>query len=198
MKDLCLVFAAGEYDFIPEIEKDSFIIAADGGEEMLRRISVVPDVSIGDFDSLKTPPTGKEVISFPVKKDDTDTLLALKEGIKRGFTRFKIYGALGGSISHTTANLQALSFLCEKGLEGSLIFKNGKITATKKGLSVPHPSSFSVFALSGEAVIDIDGALYSGTDINLTPFFPLGVSNKTKTDTKITVKKGIVHIFEER
>ena len=42
----------------------------------------------GDFDSHEKPETDRETIVLPVKKDDTDTVFAAKEAMRRGSTNF--------------------------------------------------------------------------------------------------------------
>ena len=64
------------------------------------------DLAVGDFDSLGHVPKIEKTICHPVDKDDTDTALALAEGMKRGYRNFIIYGGLGGRLDHTVANLQ--------------------------------------------------------------------------------------------
>ena len=51
-------------------------------------------------------------------KDDTDTLAALKFGLEQGHREFHLYGALGGRLEHTMANLQCLLFLKRVGAAG--------------------------------------------------------------------------------
>ena len=53
MAKRCIIVGAGEYFGIPfQIQKDDFIIAADGGYEFLKKEHIVPDLCVGDFDSL--------------------------------------------------------------------------------------------------------------------------------------------------
>ncbi len=197
MEKICCVFAAGEYKEKPIIPEGAFIIAADGGEKMLLSMGIKSDLTLGDFDSLKTNPQGKEIIRYPVKKDDTDTHLAIKEGLLRGYKIFYIFGACGGRLDHTIANMQSLSYLAENGARGFLINGNEMITAIKNSsFKIEKECDFSVFALSGIAEgVSIKGALYEAENITLTPSIPLGVSNSTSSGAEISVKNGTLHIL---
>ena len=75
----CYIICAGDADKI-EIrkEKDDLIIAADNGLTHCRRNGIVPDLLVGDFDSLGYVPDGQNVLTLPVAKDDTDTSFAVK------------------------------------------------------------------------------------------------------------------------
>ena len=82
--DTCYIFGAGEG--LPEKftknEKD-LLIAADAGIKKLTDYGVSPDMAVGDFDSLGFVPDCREIIRHPVRKDDTDTMLAVKTGLKK-------------------------------------------------------------------------------------------------------------------
>ena len=90
----CIIFGALPVcELTLKIENGDLVIAADGGYETLKKLNIEPDVIIGDFDSLKSDlPQNGNIIKHPVKKNDTDTLLAIKYGLENGYTDFIIYG----------------------------------------------------------------------------------------------------------
>ena len=50
----CIIIGAGEfYEKIWDYEKEDFLIAADGGFEHLRKMGVMPNLLIGDMDSIE-------------------------------------------------------------------------------------------------------------------------------------------------
>ena len=61
-----------------------FIICADGGLKYAQKAGVIPDLAVGDFDSLGHDPRGVNVIKVPVEKDDTDLQLALSIAVEKG------------------------------------------------------------------------------------------------------------------
>lgn len=81
----------------------AYVIAADGGLDHTRQLGIVPDVVVGDFDSLegRPPRTDVRTIALPALKDDPDMLSALKVGWSAGCREFHVYGGLGGRIDHT-------------------------------------------------------------------------------------------------
>ena len=98
MERTCCIFGAGDYGAMPRPELDGrcFLIAADGGYGQLKQWGMSPHLAVGDFDSLGRVPEDVEVVRHPVRKDDTDMMLAVQEGLARGCGRFLIYGGLGG------------------------------------------------------------------------------------------------------
>ena len=75
--------------------QDFFIISADAGYLHAKKLGLKTNILIGDFDTLAEIPTDiDEVIKFPKEKDDTDTMLAIKLAIERGYDNIDIYGAL--------------------------------------------------------------------------------------------------------
>lgn len=174
------------------------VIAVDAGYKNLK--GVKPDLVMGDFDSLGFIPNGENIITFPVAKDDTDTLLAVKEGLKRGYKTFVISGGLGGRLDHTMANIQTLAFLAERGARGYLVSENEFVTVIKDTsieFDKEHSGNISVFALSDKAEgVTLEGLKYPLYNATLTPTFPIGVSNSfTGKTSKVTVKNGMLLII---
>ena len=138
MKSVCCIVGAGPS---PAYVKDgAFVIAADGGLSKLQALGIIPDLILGDFDSLGSRPAGDNVLTYPVEKDDTDTMLAIKEAIWRGYQTLYISGGIGGRLDHTMANLQSLLFARKCGVEAFLVGENEAVTALcPRGKSLPIP-----------------------------------------------------------
>ena len=197
----CYIFSAVEMkNNFPKPDKDDLIIAADAGYLNVQKAGLRPDVIIGDFDSSEKPSTDTPIETFPILKDDTDTMLAIKYGFNSGYKRFAIYGGLGGErTDHTIANIQSLAYIADHGGEGFLVGENETFTLIKNSSITLHSEkgkTLSVFAYGGIAEgISIKGAVYETDNLTLTPFFPLGVSNKLKENTAtVGVKSGCVLI----
>ena len=109
------------YDRIkPLLRENDFIIYCDSGLKHMDALDRQPDLIIGDFDSHERPKTDIETIVLPTVKDDTDTMFAVKEGIRREFEDFLLLGALGGRLDHTMVNVYSLLYLDEKGKNGAI------------------------------------------------------------------------------
>jgi Thiamine pyrophosphokinase len=93
------------------LRPDDFFVFCDGGLSHLPHLKAVPDLIVGDFDSHSRPDTGIETIVFPREKDDTDSVCAAKEAVRRGFVDFLLLGMTGGRLDHTLGNLSLLLWL---------------------------------------------------------------------------------------
>ena len=190
-----IIFCAADFDqLLLPVTGQEYIIAADGGVRHCERLGLRPDCVLGDFDSLGYVPEGANV--FPVEKDDTDMMLALRKGLEQGCKEFLIYGGLDGPrLDHTMANFQSLMFLSQRGARGYLIGKEYIATVITDGsLSLPacDEGIVSVFCMGAAAQgVTIKGLKYTLEDGALEPGFPLGVSNHfVGTGAEISVKKG--------
>lgn len=100
---------------------DDFFIYCDCGLRHQAGLEREPDLIIGDFDSHEKPETDRETIVLPVKKDDTDTVYAAKEALRRGFDDFLLVGVSGGRLDHTLVNVYLLVMLWEQGKRALLV-----------------------------------------------------------------------------
>ena len=215
----CVIIGAGEFQreqLVPEEElrpdKRDFCIAADGGLAHVRKLGIVPDLLIGDMDSIEADSLSRvrmdsslHIRQLPTQKDDTDMLAAIKEGLERGYKRFALYGALGGSLSHTLANIQCLDYLNSHGAKGVLLGNRLRIELLCNG-QVCYPASMyrenrriSVFAYGGDAYgVTETGLKYSLMDACVRTDFPIGVSNEfTGRESMIAVREGKLLICVE-
>ncbi len=200
---VCYIVGAGEFYGSFEKKAGDLVIAADGGYDTLRKAGITPDLLIGDMDSIEGDIGCAEILRFPVRKDETDSFLAYREGAKRGYTTFELYGCVGGRDDHTFANYSLLIYGKEHGHSIKLIgkvcdafaIKNEKISLS--GIPNKHVSAF---AFGAEAVgVSIYGLEYCAEDITLTPSFPLAVSNRFTEDiASIEVKSGTLIIMTEK
>ena len=191
----CVIFCAAQFHgLIAPLKSDDFILAADGGLVHTQTLGITPNGILGDFDSLGYTPEHSTV--FPVEKDDTDAMLAVRKGLELGYKEFYLYGSLDGPrLDHTVANFQTLQFLCDHGAYGYLIGKDYIVTAVKNGLLHFDGSCtgiFSVFCMGADAEgVTIAGGKYDAENVTLSAGFPLGVSNHFEgRPVTISVEKG--------
>lgn len=199
----CVIFCAGGFeDLIESVNENDFLMAADGGLVHLEKLGLTPDGILGDFDSLGYIPEGAKV--FPVEKDDTDAMLAVRQGLKMGYKEFVLYGSLDGErLDHTVANFQTLQYLADQGARGVCV-GNRYIAAVIKNEMIRFPKTaagtLSVFCMGADAKgVTIRGTKYEAEDITLTAGFPLGVSNHFMgKDCSVTVKDGSLLLLYDR
>lgn len=170
-----------------EHHRDDFVICADGGSLFARQAGFLPDLMIGDFDSSEYPKENMcEVIRLPVHKDDTDLMYAAREGMRRGYKRFTLYGVTGGRPDHSFASLSTLYYLTENGCLASIeeklyscfVMVNGSLEITnEKG------SGFSIFPFGcSECLLTLSGFEYELQSGILHADYPVGVSNTVVSD----------------
>ena len=99
-----------------QVPPGALIIAADGGADYCRKLDLVPDVIIGDMDSITGDPAapgfkGAEIIRYPIRKDATDLELAIDLALERGAQRIIVLGALGGRWDMSVGNLLLMARL---------------------------------------------------------------------------------------
>ena len=110
------------YDrIIAHIKSDDFVIFCDSGLKHMEKLAVKPSLIVGDFDSHENPHLDVETIVLPCEKDDTDTVFAVKEAIKRGYKEFLLIGVIGARLDHTLGNVYILELLDALGLNGRII-----------------------------------------------------------------------------
>lgn len=199
----CVIFCAGGFTALAEpLQQGDFLLAADGGLAHLEKLGLTPDGILGDFDSLGYVPQNAKV--FPVEKDDTDSMLAARQGLKMGFSRFVLYGSLDGPrLDHTVANFQTLQFLADHGAEGWLVGNTYMATVVKNGtlrFSAEAEGIISVFCMGRDASgVTLTGLKYPLEDGTLTAGFPLGVSNHFMgQEASVTVKDGSLLVLYDR
>ncbi len=199
MKNRCVIVGSMNVDSrIQDYLEDSFVIAADGGLLNLEKSNITPDLILGDFDSLGFEPEGENVIKYPVKKNDTDMMLAVKKAIDLGYKEIVIFGGCGGRLDHTLANINTMVYALEKGANISILDSQNDMYITDDALRLSRrdKDNISLFAIEEKAVVDIEGAKYSGKNIVISNNTTLGVSNSFADDeVKISVVEGTILVI---
>ena len=191
----CVIFCSADCkDLLFPISEEDYLIAADGGLRHTQSLGLKPHAILGDFDSLGYTPAHSTV--FPIEKDDTDAMLAVRHGLKLGYAEFWIYGALDGPrLDHTVANFQVLQYLCDHNARGYLVGSTYLATVIQEEtLIFPQGTQgiLSLFCLGPTARnVTLEQVKYPMQNGILSPGFPLGVSNHfLDQPAKITVGQG--------
>jgi thiamine pyrophosphokinase len=184
------------------LSKKSLIVSADGASNYLKHMKVIPDVIIGDLDSI----TQKNLRYYSQKKvkvvkleeqETTDFEKALNYILKLKIKKISVFGAMSKRYDHTLNNFSVLkryyknnnitfydnkyeSFYCSKSL--SFKYKTNKIVSF---LGMPYATG-----------IVTEGLKY--TLKNETLYFGIreGTLNESVSDkVKIKFKKGDLLLF---
>jgi len=201
-----ICYVAGAMSLSPSLRPfpapGDYVIAADRGYDSLMAYGVVPDLVVGDFDSLGYAPQHPNVTQLPREKDDTDMVYALRKGLELGYRRFVLLGGVGGRLEHTFANLQLLDWLTTQGATGFLAGEKTVATALR-GNAITFPPSMSgflsVFCNSGTAEgVDLTGLKFPLKNHTISSSFPLGVSNEfLGTEATVSVREGSLLLLWE-
>lgn len=170
------------------------IICADGGYNHLARIGQIPDVIIGDMDSIREERRAQcQRFVHPRKKDETDAQLALDYAMEKGFRDVRLLGALGGRrIEHELANVFMLQYAAMHGVQmvietefSSIFFYRGPVTFSLHG----HRGDYlSLIPIGGDVTgITTHNLEYPLQDGRLRSGVPMGISN-VLLDTTFTVE----------
>ncbi|MCR5357208.1 MAG: thiamine diphosphokinase [Lachnospiraceae bacterium] len=216
----CFIISGGDFAKMPyDIPSGAFITACDCGLDHAMKMGIVPDLVIGDLDSVSDK--GKRFMEdndikcllYPSDKDDTDTALAVKYLISQGFNDLRIMCAFGGRYDHELGNIAAARYAALRGavvrLEGAdtraVVFSGrsgsegnaaaGSVSAgnvSKRSVSVERADGFSLSVISLTdkcSGVYIKGAKYELENAVINGDSTLGVSNEFVDDT-VTVSVG--------
>lgn len=201
MEGICYIIAAGDVEELTlEPAENDFVIAADAGYLHLSKLSVVADLVVGDFDSLQHKPNHPNVLAFPCEKDETDVMIAVNEGLRRGYQCFLILGGLGGRLDHTLANIQVLMYIANKNGRGYLAGSGTAVTVIRNSsirFDNEKQGTISVFCWGEPASgVTLRGLKYPLTDARVTAAFPIGVSNEfTGSCSDVSVADGSLAVI---
>ena len=173
---------------------DDYVIYCDSGLSHMEGLGAKPSLIVGDFDSYDDPHLDVETITLPVAKDDTDTVYAMREGIRRGYKEFLLLGAIGSRLDHTLVNAYILTSLENRGCHGIIIDDYSEIETVSSMAEVDDSYPFfSLVAMEGDARgVTIRNAKFEIEDAVIGPDYQYATSNEPlpgKT-AEITVKDG--------
>lgn len=170
------------YDFIREqLRCDDYVVFCDSGLKHMEKLRVQPSLIVGDFDSHENPHLAVETIVLPCEKNDTDTVYAVKEAVRRGFDNFLLIGGIGGRLDHTLGNVSVLLYLDSLGKKGCIIDDHSEMEiVSKEPVSVCGKCSFfSLLNITGCAKgITVTGAKYPLEDAEINCEYQYGISNE--------------------
>ena len=198
MMERCVIVGGADINNYAFIRKklcaDDYVIFCDSGLKHLENLQVQPSLIVGDFDSHENPHLDVETIVLPCEKDDTDTVFAVKEAIKRGFNDFLLIGVVGARLDHTLGNVSILLYLDSLGKKGCIVddYSEMEIISDKPVSVSDRYSFFSLLNITGCAKgITITGAKYPLVDGEITCEYQYGISNEIIPGQTALISVGI-------
>jgi len=207
MMKRCVIVGGADinnYGFIREkLCADDYVVFCDSGLKHLEYLHAKPSLIVGDFDSHDNPRLDTETIVLPREKDDTDTVYAVKEALKRGFDDFLLIGVVGARLDHTLGNVSILLYLDSLGKKGCIIddYSEMEIVSERPVSICDKYSFFSLLNITGCAKgITINGAKYPLADAEISCEYQYGISNEVLPGEKavVSVKCGKLLLIKVR
>ncbi|MBP3877458.1 MAG: thiamine diphosphokinase [Lachnospiraceae bacterium] len=206
MERCVIVGGAGirDYDYIRgKLKADDFVIFCDSGLKHLEKLQVQPGLIVGDFDSHANPHLPVETIVLPCEKDDTDTVFAVKEALKRGYEEFLLIGMTGARMDHTLGNIYILDNLDSQGKKGTIIddYSEMEMISGRTAYIGGEYAYFSVLNITGLARgICIRNAKYPLEDGEIRSGYQYGISNEVVPGrtAEVSVREGKLLLIKIR
>ena len=185
--------------------EDDFI-CCDCGLKHTAPLGITPTLIVGDFDSWDRPETDAEIITLPREKDDTDTVFAAKEAVRRGYEDFLLLGVVGARFDHTFGNISLLLWLDAQGKTAKILDDYSEMEIVRRETAEIDGgyAYFSLLNISGIAEdITIRGAKYPLNGGTIPCDYQYGISNEVLPGQKATVTVGrgrllLVKVFHPR
>ncbi|HKL11779.1 MAG TPA: thiamine diphosphokinase [Clostridia bacterium] len=175
-----------------------FIIAADGGYNNLKKADIMPDILLGDFDSIDTVPENCpfEIYKFPKEKDFTDIELAIEFALEKGCNRICLAGATGSRLDHSIANIMLLRKLLEHSVDAEIIDEHHEIFLIERRKSLSNRKGSLLSLLPLDPIVSgvyLRGFKYPLENSTIKMGDTLGISNVAISDNcEISVENGIL------
>jgi thiamine pyrophosphokinase len=182
--------------------KAEMVIAADRGAWYCLQAGIIPDLVVGDMDSipeeaLEELQAGKvTILTFSPHKDKTDTQIALEVALKRGAREIEILSGIGARFDHSLANVHLLHLALKAGVRARIVSERqiiflieGECTLTnEEGTTI----SFLPLGMMASG-ITLKGFAYELDDATMEIGLPWGVSNViTDQHALVRVREGIL------
>lgn len=186
-----------------QLRENDFFIFCDSGLKHMEALGVQPGLIVGDFDSHENPHLDVETIVLPCEKDDTDTMFAVREALRREYEDFLLIGVIGARLDHTLANVSILLYLDSLGKKACIIddYSRMEIISREPAFIDDAYAFFSLLNISGVARgVTIENAKYPLQDAEIACEYQYAVSNEVlpgKT-AKVTVKEGRLLLIKDQ
>lgn len=210
MKKNITIIGSGNVDenYLKEFDKGHYIISVDRASVDLIDKGIIPDISIGDFDSVSESELEiieknvKKIIRYHPEKDETDLELAIIYSIRLLPNEVIIRGATGKRLDHELANIYLLKRYLDKHINAHIIDPNNKITLIDKKTIINKDKRYKYLSLipyTEKAIVSISGCKYNVSRKALLKESSRGVSNEIIDSTaKIEVHEGVLIIIQSK
>ncbi len=181
----------------------STLICADGGANSARKYSIIPDIVVGDFDSIEeetlTVFKSKSKIIQVKSQYSTDVEKCLSHAIKNRFNEAILIGVTGDRLDHTFCNLGIVLKFFDK-IKLSIAAENSFLSAftgTVEFQTVPG-ETISLYGFNTKTKIISEGLKYPLGNVSL----PFGEKESTSNvalnrKVKLRIKGGKIFVVRD-
>lgn len=186
-------------------ERPDVCMAADSGMNFFYRSGIIPDIIVGDFDSVSSEALEyfKKISEIEWKvlnpvKDDTDTESAIRLAIEHGAERITLLGATGTRLDHVLGNIELLGIGLQEHVPIEILDSHNRIRMIDHGVALAKDSQYgkyvSLIPYTKEVTgLTLTGFKYPLDRYTLKGFCSLGVSNEIVEETaEISFEEGIL------
>lgn len=187
------------------LSSGALVIAADSGWDHAVAHGTVPQVLVGDMDSISPAhlrdarAADTEIVEHPRDKDSTDTELALAEAVARGVRSITVVSGGGDRPDHVFALLhsladESLSPVVISGWVGRACFM---VLRTGDSADVPaaRGDTVSLLPVGGDATVTATGLQWPLQESILRATQSRGISNVATGTPHVTVHRGSLIAF---
>lgn len=170
----CLIVTGGQIqmDFAgPFLEKQAvdLVVAVDGGLEWVKKLGLIPDAVVGDFDTVD-PQVLKEYRQLPnirwevhkPEKNETDTELAIDTAIHMGAGHLILLGATGGRIDHMLANIHLLDECRRRKVQAEIADAQNRVFVIETGYTFEKDQCFGKYVSFVPLTEQVEGITLKG------------------------------------
>lgn len=193
--------------YIEDLNID-YVICADGGLEKIKKLGLIPNLILGDFDSVNSSVLEDyknlniETVTFPSEKDYTDMELSINHAVKIGFKDIILVGASGTRLDHTVANMLLIEKYHKKDINIKILDNNNLIQMVTDNMMIPFRKKYyvSIIPLS-ESIegLTLEGFKYPLNNINVERGSTLCISNEISENIGVVkLNKGSAIVFISR
>ncbi len=145
------------------VDKEAYTVCADSGYAYAKQLGLRADAVLGDFDSYDREMVQEENVTvFPVRKDYTDSEIALMHALELGYNDITLLGALGGRLDHALGNIHLLAYAQRRGAHATIIDGDTQVWYATEGRSIAGKPGdiLSVIPLTAEGTYTTAGLEY--------------------------------------
>lgn len=183
------------------------IIAVDGGANNTRKVDLLPDLVLGDLDSITEKnkdyysQNNVDLLKYPVEKDQTDSEIAVDYCLTHDITKIYLMAALGGRIDQQLGNLNLLEYINELNLEAKILSKKIEIALIKNRHKFINKKGYRLSLIPQSKKVEgvtIRGCKYNLENQDIKRSKSRGISNLIKKDqAEVSLENGLlIYVLE--